>query len=521
MLIAALSLASRILGLLRDRLLASTFGATGTLDAYFAAFRIPDLLFNLLGLGALSAAFLPVYVRLRGRDSASAAVFASRVLSDLAVLLLILCAVGAIAATPLFRALAPGFSPDQLALTVSLGRVMFLGTFLLGASTVAGGILQAERRFLAFASAPIAYNVGIIVGILAFVPSLGAIGLAWGVVLGAALHLAVQWVSAVRVTGERPSWSPSFRDANVRTTFALLVPRILGLASDQAQLLAIAAIASLLPAGSLAVFTFASNIQMVPVALIGVAFAVAAFPQLAAAAQDTDRARFRTSLSSAIREVALLALPSVVLLLTLKAQAVRILLGSGAFDWGDTVRTLRALEAFGLGLFGAMLVPLLARACYALEDTRTPFVVGLVTNAIAVAFAFWFGHRLGPQGLALAVAAGSAMQATVLLAIVRTRVGDLDDGRILRSIMRFSLAAVAMAVVIQAVKPVVASFTGTDTFVGIGLQGAIAAFLGCGVYLTVGVLLGSEEITALARALHRRVLRLAALPPSGADEARG
>lgn len=521
-LIAALGIASRILGLLRDRALASTYGAGAVLDAYQAAFRIPDFVYNLLGLAALSAAFLPVFVRLRSVSLDRAVRFTAQVLTLVGLALAILAALSAVFAEPLYRLLAPGFSPPQQALTAAFGRVLFPAMLLLGCSAVVGGVLQAEMRFLAFAAAPIAYNLGIIIGILAIAPVIGPIGIAWGVVIGAAAHLAIQWIAARRV-GFRFRLALGWRDPDVRATARQLLPRALALGASQVQLVVIAGIATTLIPGTLAAFSFAVNIQSVPIALIGVAFALAVFPRLAAARTMGDAGAFRQHFSSAFREILLLAFPATVGLITLKAQGVRVLLGSGAFDWDDTVRTLSALEAFAYGLPFAMLVPLLTRSFYAMDNTRTPFIVSIFADIVGIAVAWALGARMGARGLALAVSVAAVVQGALLLIALRVRAGPLDDQRLAGAVGRFALAAFAMAIAIQLIKPIVAGWTGTDTFLGIGLQGTIAGVFGLLVYLGVGVLLRSEEITALSHALHRRAIRLARLPLTllGADEARG
>ncbi|MDO8463348.1 MAG: murein biosynthesis integral membrane protein MurJ [bacterium] len=519
-LIAALSFASRLLGLVRDRVLAGTFGAGEVLDAYYAAFRIPDVVFNLLGLAALSAAFLPIFMRLRQRDRTDAHRFASRVFSNAALLLIVLAAIGALAAGPLFAAIAPGFTAAQLALTASFGRVLFIATILLGLSSVVGGVLQAEERFLAFAAAPLLYNIGIIAGVLLLVPVLGPIGIAWGVVAGAGGHLVLQGIAARR-TGLRLRWSPSWRNEHVRAMVRQLLPRIAALGAQQVQLLVIAGIASTLAAGSLAVFTLAVNIAMVPVALFGYSFAIAAFPRFSGAVAAGDLAQFRDHFSQTFRQIALLAFPAIVALLALKAQIVRVILGTGAFGWADTVRTLETLEAFGFGLFFLMIVPLCTRAFYAWEDTRTPFVVSIIADGIGIVAAWFLGRAMGPRGLAFGFAIAAGVQSSLLLLALRRRAGALDESRINGALLKFGIAAIAMGVVIQLVKPGIASLLGTETFVGIALQGALAGGLGFGAYLGVGVLLRSSEITALAKALHTRVLRAARLPTGGADEARG
>src|SRR3989338_8752347 len=199
--VGAAALASRLVGVLRDRVLASTFGAGDVLDAYYAAFRVPDFLYNLVILGALSAAFIPVFTEyLEKRERREAWRLAERVLSVVGATMGVLCLVLFFAAPAVIPLTVPGFDAEKMALTVSLARIMFLSTFFLALSAVMGGVLQATRRFAAFSLAPVFYNVGIILGVLLFVPNMGPVGLAWGVVIGAILHLATQ-ASVARKAG--------------------------------------------------------------------------------------------------------------------------------------------------------------------------------------------------------------------------------------------------------------------------------------------------------------------------------
>ncbi|MBI2482618.1 murein biosynthesis integral membrane protein MurJ [Candidatus Uhrbacteria bacterium] len=518
-LIALLSLASRVLGLVRDRVLASLYGAGATLDAYYAAFRIPDFVFNLIGLGALSAAFLPVFVRLRQESREQSFRFAARLSSDAVVVLAVLCGAGVVFAGFLVRIIAPGFTDAQLALTTQMSRLLFAATFLLGVSTVAGGVLQAEQRFVAFAAAPLLYNVGIIAGAVGIAPFFGPMGLAWGVVGGALLHAAVQVIAAWRL-GFRWSWLPTWKDRDVRATARLLLPRMFGLASQQIQLMVLSAIASTLAVGSLAVFTFANNIQHVPLSLIGISYAIAVFPQLAATA-SRDRTVFAERLGSTIRQILLFAIPATVFLLTLKAQIVRVFLGAGAFDWQDTRRTLEVVEAMGLGLTPAMLIPSLARAYYALEDTRTPFMIGVSIDVAGIVLAGFLGYRMGPRGLALGLSIAAAVHMAVLLAVLRLRISSLDGRALMVAAGKYGIAGFIMGLAIQQMKAVVAVFFGTDTFWGIAVQGALAGGVGGMVYLGIGILLRSPEMIDIMRALRRRVLRTIRLPAGGVEEVRG
>ncbi len=259
LIVGAASLASRLVGVLRDRVLASTFGAGNTLDAYYAAFRVPDFLYNLVILGALSAAFIPVFTEyLETKERGEAWRLAERVLSVVGAAMAVACAVLFFAAPVLIPLTVPGFDAQKTALTVSLARVMFLSTFFLALSAVMGGVLQATRRFVAFSLAPVFYNVGIILGVVLFVPNMGPIGLAWGVVIGAALHLATQASVALKIGLERIPF-PSFRHPGVRRILFLMAPRTAGLAVTQVNLVIILAIASTLSAGSVSVINLANT----------------------------------------------------------------------------------------------------------------------------------------------------------------------------------------------------------------------------------------------------------------------
>ena len=267
-------IASRFLGFLRDRLLASQFGAGDTLDAYYAAFRLPDLFYSLIVLGALSAAFLPVFTELRTKEREKEAwTLASDVLGLLVITLGLLGLLGAVYASQVVTLIAPGFSGEKRELAITLSRIMLLSPIFLAVSAVLSGVLMSFRRFIAYSLAPLFYNVGIIFGILVLVPVCGISGLGWGVVVGALLHMATQW-PALSGTGMRLHLSPlrSLRNPEVLRVVRLMIPRSLSMGVSQIGLLVMTIFASLLASGSLAAFTFANNIQSVALGLFGVAF---------------------------------------------------------------------------------------------------------------------------------------------------------------------------------------------------------------------------------------------------------
>jgi putative peptidoglycan lipid II flippase len=326
--ISVAGILSRVLGLLRDRILASQFGAGDTLDVYYAAFRVPDLLYNLLILGALSAAFIPVFTGLIARNEEKEAWKLADSLLNAALLALVLISGLMVIFTPsIMKIVTPGFSGEKLAQVVMLTRIMFLSPIFLGISGIFGGILNSFKRFLIYSLAPIMYNLGIIVGAVFFVPYLGIIGLAWGVVLGALLHMLIQY-PAVKISGFRYRFILDFKNHHLQKVLKLMIPRTMGLAVTQVNLLVVTVIASTLAAGSLSIFNFANNLQSFPLGIFAIPFALAVFPTLSHFSAKDDRENFIASFSQTFRQILFFVIPASVLILVLRAQIVRVVLGS-------------------------------------------------------------------------------------------------------------------------------------------------------------------------------------------------
>src|SRR4030043_851322 len=318
--IAAAGVLSRLLGLVRDRILASKFGAGDTLDIYYAAFRVPDLIYNLLILGALSAAFIPVFTSPLGHEKKEDDWrLANGLMTFAIVALIVLTGVLAIFTPLLMKLITPGFSGEKLSSVIKLTRIMFLSPIFLGISGIFGGILNSFKRFLIYSIAPLFYNLGIIIGALFFAPAFGPIGLAWGVILGAFLHMAIQYPAA-RFAGF--SFSPLFDlgNSHLRKVLHLMVPRTLGLAVTQVNLLVVTILASTLSAGSLTVFNFANNLQSVPLGVLSVPFLLAVFPTLSHLAAKESWAEFIENFSKTFRQVLFFIIPASVLLIVPRAQ---------------------------------------------------------------------------------------------------------------------------------------------------------------------------------------------------------
>ncbi|MFA5162955.1 MAG: murein biosynthesis integral membrane protein MurJ [Patescibacteria group bacterium] len=512
-LVALSSLASRALGVLRDRILAGRFGAGLDLDIYYAAFRIPDLIFNLLVLGALSAGFIPIFSSLikdmkcdrrvcySDSPNREAWYLAANVLNILSLGLIILSLAGVILAPQIISLITPGFSLEAKAKTVELTRLMFLSPIFLGISGVLGGILQSFKRFFLYSLAPILYNLGIIFGALYLSEDFGMLGLAWGVVIGAALHMLVQ-MPTVFGLGFRYHWRFDFKDFKTRQIGRMMVPRTLSLAISQINLVVTTIIASSLASGSLSVFNFANNLQSFPIGIFGISYAVAAFPALAAAA--SDREKLKQNFSLPFRQILFFIIPATVFLITLRAQIIRVVLGTGEFDWRATVLTMDCLAAFALSLFAQATIPLLVRVFYARHNSKTPFYLGLVTVIINIVLAWYLAPIWGVTGLVLAFSVANIINFILLGVWLYSEVGDLDIRKILGSSLKFCVAAILGGTVLQLAKLAVWPFIDMTRFSGVFIQLSVSLGLGLLVYLMTCYFLRSEELFGLLASLKNR-----------------
>ena len=499
------SLASRFLGLIRDRLLAGTFGAGDELDIYYAAFRIPDLVYYLLVLGAISAGFIPVFVDYFKKNKEQSWYLVSSLVNLIAVFLIGVCLILIVFAPWLMKMVAPGFSAEKLATTTHLARIMFLSPLLLGISTIFGGVLQSWRRFFVYALAPIVYNLGIIFSILFLIDRLGLIGLSYGVVLGAFLHLVIQFIAVVQ-GGYRWRFVFDWRFKGVKRILKLTPPRFLSLTLNQVNILAMTIIASTLAAGSIAVYNLAHNIWSFPLGIFGISFMTASFPGLAEKAQKKDLAGFVDIFSSTVRQVLFFILPASALFIVLRAQIVRLILGTGRFDWQDTILTLDTLAYFCLGLFAEALALLFLRGFFAWEDAKTPFVLGFFAMLIRLFGAWFFASylALGVPGLALGFSVGSVFYLILLFIALSNKLRriskrdlpELKDSekRIFTADMKFLIATFFSAISAYLALYGIDCLVDTHTGLGLLIQGGLAGLIGVFVYGFVCWLLRVPEL---------------------------
>ena len=499
--IAGASIISRLLGLIRDRLLASTFGASDILDTYYAAFRVPDLIFNILVLGALSSAFIPIFLKYwkSGESEESkkeAWLITNSILNILMVILILLGIIFFIFAPQVISLITPGFSPEKQMETANLTRIMLFSIFLFGISNIFSSVLNSFRKFLSYAIAPIMYNVGIVIGIIFLYPSFGIQGLAWGVVLGAFLHMLIQLPATLK-TGYRYQWIFNWRHEGVKKMAKLILPRTFGLAIAQINQLVITIVASTLMAGSIAVFSLANNLQSFPINVFGVSLAIAAFPLMSSAFAEENKEKFVIHFSVTLRRVLFLIIPASVLILLLRAQIVRVILGSGAFDWQDTYLTAQTLGFFALSLFAQSLIPMLARSFYAHQDTKTPVKISVFSLIINIIGSVILGQTMGVTGLALSFSISNIINMVLLVCALRSKIGYLDDKKIIKSAGKIILASAVMGLVVWSVKKFIVLGVDMHTLVGVFLQGLVAGSIGILVYLIIALIFRFDEVSII------------------------
>lgn len=506
--VAAFSLLSRVAGFIRDRILAGTFGAGNTLDAYYTAFLLPDFVFNLLVVGALSASFIPLFLKYIGQQPRfdRAWELTNSVLNLLAIIFLLLAFVLFVLARPAADLIAPGFSAAKVALTAQMMRIMFIASFILALSVVFGSVLQAMKKFLVYSLAPILYNLGIIIGAIVFVPVLGPLGLAWGVVLGALLHFLTQG-AAVLATGYRYRWVWKPSDADTREVGKLLLPRTLGVGVSMLNSFIMTIIATTLAAGSVTIYQFAYNIQFFPLGVIAVSFAIASFPTLVEYVNEHNKDGFVETFSQTVRHIFFFLIPASIVFLLLRAQIVRVVVGAGSFGWEETIRTADTLAFFTLSLFAQGLIYLFSRAFFAHRDTITPLVAGLVATTVGGVSALLFTREFGVVGLGISFSISSIINLALLWAMLRQKVGSLGEAEITRSLIKMSIAGIGCGVVIQLLKSWVVTFITLDTFFDVLAQGLIAGGMGLIVYCLIAYALKSQEMLGFLSSMHRQFFR--------------
>lgn len=491
--IAASFLLSAFLGLIRNRLLAARFfgGLEGDLDVYFAAFIIPDTVFQLLVVGAISAAFIPIYQGYLHRSSKKANFMANVALTSVTFILLIFSILIAIFARPLSQLLSH-YQGAQLDLMVNLIRLMSIAQVFFTVSSFLTGILQAHRRFLIPAIAPLFYNLGTILGIIVLTPTMGIYAAAVGVIFGAFLHLVVQLPSAFHI-GYFPKIRFRPKHKGVIRMLRLMPPRTLSLALVQVERIVSLSLASALSAGSFTIFNFARQVYVLPISLFGVSLGQASFPTLSEEALNKDQSKFAETLGKTILQIFFFCLPAAVLILILRIPIVRIIFGARNFPWEATLLTGKALAVFSLSIAPQAAVQLLTRAFYARKDTRTPLIINIVTLVLFIASSYIFTHTIawGVLGMSLAMSLSNALNFLVLYLVIRSTLPSLGINKELFKMLFVSgLTALALWIPMRLLDQFVFDTTRTIPLL---ILTAIVSIIGLAVYFGLAYLLKVKQ----------------------------
>lgn len=418
------TLISYLLGLVRDHYFAQIFGATRALDAYNAAFLIPDLLFNILVASGIAAAFVPILTELLKLDTERALKYANSVITAAIGSMIIVSVIIIIFAGPISALVVPGFNLVDRALVAKILRLLALSPIFFGVSNAIGAMLVTKRRFLFYGLSPVLYNLGIIFGAIYLAPYFGIMGVALGTILGAFLHLAIRFFDARR-SGFVFNLKYSFKTVEFKQTLKLMLPKMLGHPIELATFWAFTAISSTLAPGSVAVMNFARNFESVPVSLIGITIATTTFPILAMTIVDRSIERFRKILKTSFLLIFFTSIAAALVTFLIKEPLVRLALGGGAFKASDIVRTSATLGMFALAIPTESSIQLLARAFYATKNTIIPVALSIVGFIISVGSAYLLVPRFEILALPLGFFIGSAVELILLAFLISIRTRQL------------------------------------------------------------------------------------------------
>jgi putative peptidoglycan lipid II flippase len=531
--VALFTLASQILAIVRDRILAHEFGAGFELDIYYAAFRIPDLLFVLFASVLSVYVLLPFVTRARSDNEEAGRLVLTQMFSLFLYVYIAVALLAAITAPYIVPYVFPGFGAESYADIVVLLRILLLQPFLLGISSLFGVVTQLHHRFVLYALSPLLYNIGIIIGALVFYPVFGIVGLAIGVVLGAFGHMAVQW-PLVRSSSLSFSLVTKIDWPLIRSIATVALPRALTLSLGQLQFLVFVTLASTMTVGSVAVLQFAYNLQSVPLAIIGMSYSVAAFPVLADLLARQEREKFVSYVVTALRHIIFWSMPIMALVIVLRAQIVRVLLGSGSFNWDDTRLTAAALAIFVVALVGQSILLLLVRAFYAGGYTRVPLIMTAIGTTVGAmcSYVFYTSYYAMPEFAAaithflrleevsgvevlmipLGFVCGVLTELTCMLFWFGKSFA-LPTGALLRPALQATSAALVGASCAYVALMFIVEGVNQERFIGIFIQGLAGGVFGLVGVVATYMVLRSPELQELTKSFKSRLFKTDVVAP--------
>lgn len=531
-LIGGFSLVGKIVGLTRNSIFAAKFGAGEILDVYYSAFLVPDFIYNILVLGFLSAVFIPLFIQYFHKDKKEAWHFTNATLNALFVVLGIVVIILFFLMPYILPHLISGLPGHMKMEAVFVSRIMLISPLLLGLSSIFGSIVQSFKRYVYFSLAPIFYNLGIIFGALYLEPWFGIYGLAFGVLLGALLHLAIQFFGAFGA-GFRYEPIFNFNHSGVLKMARLSIARFSSIAASQINFVILIGIASFLGIGSITIFNFANDLQFLPIGLIGLSYAVAVFPKLSDMAAKNDKKNFVLEFSETFRQILFFVIPLSVTFFLLRNEIVYLVYGVGGFSKGDIELVGAVLGFFALSIFAQSVVPILNRTFYALQNTWIPFITDLFSFLITIILGIVFVKIINSHGvfydfisgilgmkntegiaiigLPMAFSVGAIVNFVITLIYLKKKVKELDLRDLIQEGLKLIAAAFIMGVIVFIFK-YFSSFrlSAGNLFLKTLIYISMASVLGTVSYLYILYVLRAKEFLFFKQSVGKIVKKILA-----------
>lgn len=528
------AICSQVLALFRDRILAAQFGASNTLDLYYSAFRIPDILFVTVASVVSVSVLIPFLIEKFEKGEEEAKEFIDTVFSFFFCFILVVGILAYITAPYFMAKLFPVFAKsDSFPELIKLTRILLLSPVFLGFSNLLASITQINRRFFIYAISPVVYNLGIIFGIVFLYPVIGLSGLGLGVALGAFLHFAIQ-IPFIVSQKMFPKFSFPIKLSFIKSIVFTSLPRTVTVSSNELAELFLISFASFFTVGSIAVFNFSFNLQSVPFSIIGVSYSLAAFPTLTKLFSSGDRGEFVEQMINSSRHIIFWSIPISVMFVVLRAQIVRTALGAGRFNWDDTRLTAAALALFTISLVAQNLVALFVRSYYSQGKTKTPLFMNMVSAGIIV-FGSYALVRIFDNNLFFRNFIESILKVqgipgtTVLMLPLGYSIGVVFNlivhwwgfsrhfpafsKPVKKTLFQICGASTIMGYVTYQFLPVFDKVVDVETLIGIFSQGLFSGLLGIVVAVFVLYMLGSRELSEVWATLHKKIWKAKVIAP--------
>lgn len=535
LLLGCFAFLTQILGLVRDRFIAHMIGPSPILDAYYAALRIPDLIFIAIASLTSVTVIIPFVLNRMpgGKVTPEAKKFLNDVFTMFFIVIIGVCVIMFMLMPKISSFIVPGFEPEMQDKVIELSRIMLLSPILLGLSHLFGSITQLFRKFLFYSMSPLFYNLGVVIGLLFLYPLWGIYGLAFGIVLGALMHFLIQAITSAKC-GFSPTFSGSINMADIKRVLWVSLPRTLGLSFNHIALILIISFASFLKPGSISIFNLSLNLQSVPLGIIGLSFSVAAFPELTKSFSTGQLGEFKTQLKNTARQIIFLSLPITFLFIVLRAQIVRVILGSGSFSWENTRLVAASLALFSISIVGQGLMHLFSRTYYASGNTNRPLLVNFISSTSIVIFSLFFLFLFREYSfiqhfiesilkvenlpgtdvlmLPLAYTCGTLINLSLLWLFIKKDFMPGEDF-VFKTFFQSLSASFFLGLVAYLGLNFFATYFNINTFFGVFFQGFLSGILGIIAWALTLYLLRNQEIKDIVTALHTKFWRAKVVTP--------